>query len=91
MALQGPFRVSSPHTHPEERTYTIISGTWYVGFGDTYDEGKLTALPAGSFYTEPANVAHFVVSKDEPVVVQITGVGPTASRFIEPGQKPGKP
>lgn len=83
--------VNRPHTHPEERTYTIISGTWYVGFGDTYDEGKLTALPAGSFYTEPANVAHFVVSKDEPVVVQITGVGPTASRFIEPGQKPGKP
>ena len=62
-----------------------------MGFGDAFDESKLTALPAGSFYTEPANVAHFVVSKGEPVVVQISGMGPTASRFIEPGQTPGKP
>lgn len=83
--------VNRPHTHPEERHYTVISGTWYVGFGDAFDESKLSALPAGSFYTEPANVAHFVVSKGEPVVVQISGIGPTASRFIEPSQTPGKP
>ena len=72
-----------PHTHPEERTYTIISGTWYVGWGEKFDEAKLIALPAGSFYTEPANVSHFVSAKDGPVVVQIIGVGPTATKMLE--------
>lgn len=72
-----------PHTHPDERQYTIISGTWYVGWGTTFDESKLKALPAGSFYTEPANVPHFVATKGEPVIVQISGTGPTATRLID--------
>jgi len=72
-----------PHTHPEERAYTIISGTWYVGWGETFDEGKLLALPPGSFYTEPANVAHFVATKADPVVVQISGTGPTATKMLD--------
>jgi len=27
----------------------VLSGTMYVGFGDQFDEGKLLALPPGSF------------------------------------------
>ncbi len=76
------FKVQS-HTHPEERTYTIISGTWYVGWGDKFDEAKLIGLSAGSFYTEPANVPHFVATKGEPVVVQISGTGPTATKMLD--------
>ena len=79
-----------PHAHPDERTYTIISGTWYVGWGNKFDETKLKALPPGSFYTEPANVPHFVVSKGEPVIVQISGTGPTATRFVDPAHAPKK-
>lgn len=79
-----------PHSHPDERTYTIISGTWYVGWGTKFDAAKLKALPPGSFYTEPANVSHFVVSKGEPVIVQISGTGPTATRFVDPAQAPKK-
>jgi len=77
-----PNSVSQPHTHPEDRTYTVISGTWYIGYGDTFDASKLKALPAGSYHTEPANVSHFSMIKEEGVVVQITGQGPTATRFI---------
>jgi mannose-6-phosphate isomerase-like protein (cupin superfamily) len=66
-----------PHTHPDDRTYTVISGTWYVGFGDKFDESKLIPLTAGSFYTEPAGVPHFIMVKDEGTVVKITGTGPS--------------
>jgi len=77
-----PNSIAQPHTHPEDRTYTVISGTWYIGYGDTFDATRLKALPAGSYHTEPANVSHFSMIKDEGVVVQITGNGPTATRFV---------
>jgi quercetin dioxygenase-like cupin family protein len=76
----APGPQNRPHTHPDTRSYTVISGTWYVGFGDKFDESKLIGLKPGSFYTEPAGVAHFVVIKDEGVIVQISGTGP--SRLI---------
>ncbi len=66
-------RVVQAHSHPDDRTYTVISGTWYIGWGETYDESKLMALPAGSFYTEPAGVPHFVATPDGETVVQVTG------------------
>ena len=75
---------SPPHSHPEDRSYTVLSGTWYVGFGDTLDTAKLKALPPGSFYTEPANVPHYWVTQGEAVVVQISGQGPSGTRFVKP-------
>ena len=59
-------RVVQAHSHPDDRLYTVISGTWYIGWGTTYDESKLTALPAGSFYTEPAGAPHFVATLSRP-------------------------
>jgi hypothetical protein len=47
-------RVVQAHSHPDDRLYTVVSGTWYIGWGTAYDESKLTGLLPGSFYTEPA-------------------------------------
>ena len=81
---------SQAHSHPESRMYTVISGTWYVGYGDKFDAAKLKALPAGSFYTEPANVSHFSQIKGDGVVVQIVGNDPTSTRFVDPADAPKK-
>jgi quercetin dioxygenase-like cupin family protein len=78
------------HSHPEDRTYTVISGTWYVGYGDKLDLAKLKALPAGSFHTEPGKVSHFLVTKETNVIVQITGIGPTTTDFVDPAHAPKK-
>jgi uncharacterized RmlC-like cupin family protein len=65
------------HTHPDDRVATVISGTWYIGYGAKFDEAKLEPLTAGSFYTEPPGVAHFaklVMSRScfkSPVVGQL--------------------
>jgi quercetin dioxygenase-like cupin family protein len=83
--------ISQAHSHPEDRMYTVISGTWYVGYGDAYDPARLKALPPGSFYTEPANVTHFSLTKEEAVLVQISGNGPSATRFVDPSHAPRKP
>lgn len=77
-------RVVQPHSHPDDRTYTVLSSTWYIGWGKVYDPDKLTALPAGSFYTEPAGVPHFIATPDGETVVQITGTGPTAVHYVDP-------
>ncbi len=71
------------HDHPDDRVATVISGTWYIGYGSQFDEKKLKALTAGSFYTEPPNVAHFARTQDQPVVLQITGYGPTGTKYVE--------
>ena len=83
-------RVVQAHSHPDDRTYTVLSGTWYIGWGDQYDPEKLTALPAGSFYTEPAGVPHFIATPDGETVVQVTGTGPTAAAFVDPAHAPKK-
>ncbi len=72
-----------PHTHPDERNSTVLSGTLYVGFGESFDEGKLVALPAGSMYVAPANVAHFLWAKDGDVTYQEAGFGPTATKPVK--------
>src|SRR5262249_23611836 len=68
------FKVA-PHTHPDSREVTIISGAWYTGYGEKAEAAGLKELPAGSFYTEPANVAHYVEVR-EPTVIQVSGMGP---------------
>ena len=83
-------RIVKTHSHPDDRTYTVISGTWYIGWGEVYDESKMTALPAGSFYTEPARVPHFVATPDEEAIVQITGIGPTRVDWVDPADAPKK-
>lgn len=70
------------HTHPDDRVATVISGTWHIGYGAHFDEKNLKALTAGSFYTEPPNVAHFARTANQPVVVQITGYGPTGTKYV---------
>jgi len=67
-----------PHTHPDQiRTLTVLSGTLYFGLGDQYDESKLMPYPAGTFFSEVPNVAHYVAAKEGEVVFQATGIGPT--------------
>jgi uncharacterized RmlC-like cupin family protein len=91
--LTIPANVSiQAHTHPDDRVATVISGTWYIGYGAKFDEAKLKALTAGGFYTEPPGVAHFAKTGNEPVVLQITGNGPTGTEYIEAvGSVPAKP
>jgi hypothetical protein len=72
-----------PHTHPEERSGTVLSGTVYVGFSPTFDESKAVAIPAGGVWVAPANVPHFLWAKDGEAVFQCGGIGPSATSFIK--------
>jgi quercetin dioxygenase-like cupin family protein len=72
-----------PHSHPDEwRTAVVLSGTLYWAFGDQWDESKLKAYPAGTFFSEPSKAPHFVWAKDGEVILQFTGMGPTGTTPI---------
>ena len=71
-----------PHTHPDERNTTVLSGTVYVGFGEVFDASKVVAVHAGSVYVVPANAAHYIWAKDGDAVYQESGTGPTANKMI---------
>ncbi len=77
-------RVVQAHSHPDDRFYTVISGTWKIGFGEQYDESKLITLTAGGFYTEPADVPHFISTPDGEAIVQVSGTGPTTIHYVNP-------
>lgn len=71
-----------PHTHPDERNSTVLSGTIYVGFGEKFDEKNVVAVPAGAVYIAPAGVPHYIWAKDGPAVYQEAGNGPTGAKFL---------
>jgi quercetin dioxygenase-like cupin family protein len=76
------------HTHRDNRTAIVVAGTWYFGYGELANAPAEKALPAGSFYTEPAGVAHFADTKADPVLVYITGEGPSDTIFVKSTDAP---
>lgn len=86
----GPNITIKPHAHPDNRVAVVVSGTFYFAYGDEFDESKLKAMPAGSFYTEPPNGNHFAMTKDDGVTLYITGTGPTGTVYVNPADDPAK-
>lgn len=86
----GPNITIKPHAHPDNRVAIVVEGTFYFAYGDEFDESKLKALPAGSFYTEPPNANHFAMTKGDGVTLYITGTGPTGTAYVNPADDPAK-
>jgi quercetin dioxygenase-like cupin family protein len=86
----GPGTRIESHAHPDDRVATVVSGTWYFGYGSRFDESALKALPAGSFYTEPPNTNHFAMTRDQGVVIQISGTGPSGTAYVNPEHDPSR-
>ena len=86
----GPNTKIEAHAHPDERVATVISGTWYFGYGKQFNESALKTLPAGSIYAEPPNANHFAMPRGEGVVIQITGTGPSGTTYVAPNNDPAR-
>jgi pimeloyl-ACP methyl ester carboxylesterase/quercetin dioxygenase-like cupin family protein len=76
------------HTHPDDRSATVVSGTWYFGYGSSFDEQGLKALSPGSSYTEPPDEPHFARTGSQAVVLQIFGAGPTGTHYVDAAPSP---
>ena len=72
-----------PHTHPEDRVYTVISGVFYIGLGTEFDADKLTAYPPGSVIVLPGHTPHFHWARSGEYISQVTAIGPLGLEFVD--------
>jgi hypothetical protein len=71
-----------PHMHKEDRIYTVISGIFYIGRGDTFDADALQAFAPGSVIVLPGNTHHFHWAKSGDYVTQVNGYGPLSIDYL---------
>jgi quercetin dioxygenase-like cupin family protein len=72
-----------PHTHPDTRQITVLSGELFAGTGTAFDANAVKAYPAGSFFTMPAGVPHYVWAKNGETVYQESGNGPSPTALVK--------
>ena len=80
-----------PHKHPEDRIYTVMSGVFYIGLGETFDENRLSAFAAGSVIVLPGGQAHFHWAKSGEYVTQVSAIGPLGLEYVDAGDDPRSP
>ena len=77
-----------PHRHLEDRIYTVISGVFYVGLGDVFDESKLTAHAPGTVLVLPAGTAHFHWARSGEYIAQVSAIGPLGFEYVDTANDP---
>ena len=88
LKMPSGYRIA-PHWHPRRENVTVLSGTFKVGMGDSFDQSKMGSFPAGSFaYLDP-DMHHYAMAEGE-VVVQVHGAGPFQINYVNAGDDPSK-
>jgi len=76
-----------PHHHPADEHVTVLSGSFSMGLGETFDEKKVKDLPLGGFAVMKTGTRHFAMSR-EGATVQIHGMGPWGITYVNPTDDP---
>jgi hypothetical protein len=76
-----------PHRHAEDRIYTVISGIFYIGFGDQFSDNVI-AHPPGTLLVLPGDTWHFHWAKSGEYVTQVYAIGPLALEYASPNDDP---
>lgn len=88
LKMPSGYRIA-PHWHPNRENVTVISGTFLVGMGDTFDQAKMASFPAGSFaYLDP-DMHHYALASGE-VIVQVHGMSPIQFNYVNPQDDPSR-
>lgn len=88
--LKFPANYQIPaHSHPAIERVTVLSGTFHMGTGDTFDKAKTHALPPGAIAIMQVGTNHFAWTSEE-VIVQLNGTGPWGINYVNPADEPRK-
>jgi len=78
-----PGNMSRPHFHPNDRFFVVLSGTWWMGTGETFDPEATVPAPAGSYVIHYGTKVHYDGAKTEETIIQVWGMGPATSTPAE--------
>jgi hypothetical protein len=88
LKMPDGYRIA-PHWHPQRENVTVLSGTFKVGMGDTFDKDKMGSFPAGTFaYLDP-DMHHYAMASGE-VIVQVHGSAPLQFNYVNPADDPSR-
>lgn len=76
-----------PHWHPGVERVTVISGTFYLGLGEKFEESAAKPLAPGGYFSLPPKTAHFAFTREE-TVVQLNTIGPWTLTYVDPADDP---
>ncbi len=71
-----------PHSHPDDRMITVLSGTLHYGFGETADPAATKAYTTGTTFLAKANDPHYAIGRGD-VIYQESGMAPTGTKWVE--------
>jgi quercetin dioxygenase-like cupin family protein len=77
-----------PHKHPEDRIYTVMSGVFYIGLGESFDGDEVRAYPPGSVIVLPGETWHFHWAKSGEYVTQVSAIGPLGLEYHDDHDDP---
>jgi quercetin dioxygenase-like cupin family protein len=78
-----------PHWHPTDEHITVLTGTFVVGMGSTFDPAGGQELTVGSYMLVPKQMRHFAMAKGD-VIIQVHGIGPFRIIWVNPEDDPAK-
>ena len=71
-----------PHSHPDDRMITVLSGTLHYGFGTEAEPTATKAYPTGATFLAKANDPHYAIGRGD-VIYQESGMAPTGTKWVE--------
>ena len=80
-----------PHRHPDRRSVTVLTGSYWSGVGETFEQDKLARYGPRDYYITEAGTPHFAWAETD-VVIQESGIGPVGNpiQFVNPADDPRK-
>ena len=84
-----PGYMSAPHFYRTDRLSVVLSGTWWVNSGATFDPADTVPVPAGSFVRRVAGTPHYdgvKAGEPDPAVIALFGIGPVDLTLVDPSK-----
>ena len=75
---RGPNDWSEPHSHPNERFITVLSGTFLIGTGAKFDKTSVVAVGPGGVVHDIPNQMHYDGTGPEGATLEFIAMGPAA-------------
>ncbi len=76
-----------PHSHPADEHVTVISGAFWMGMGEKFEQDKMKEINVGGFAVMPVGHRHFAMTQSE-TVIQLHGAGPWGINYVNPADDP---